>query len=71
MAHKHARSLSPDAQEDLHRRVIEAVLTHGMKKAHFSRTFGVSRQAINNWLVSHEHGGDAALAAKKRGRPTE
>ncbi len=71
MAHKDARSLSPAAPEDLRRRVIEAVPTPGMKKAHASRTFGVSGQAINNWLVAHEHGGDAALAAPKRGRPTE
>lgn len=35
MAHKHARSLSPDAQEDLHRRVIEA----GSKR----RSFGPSK----------------------------
>ena len=65
------RSLSPEAQEDLRRRVIDAVLTQGMKKAHAARTFGVSRQAINNWLVAHVHGGDAALAAKTRGRPKE
>ncbi len=71
MAQKDARSLSSEAQEDLRRRVIEAVLTHGMKKAHAARNFGVSRQAINNWLVAHERGGDAALAAKKRGRPQE
>jgi hypothetical protein len=33
--------------------------------------FGVSRQAINNWLAAHDRGGDAALAAKQRGRPKE
>lgn len=41
MAHKDARSLPPEAQEDLRRRVIDAVLTQGMKKAHAARTFGV------------------------------
>ena len=71
MAHKDARSLSSEAQEDLRRRVIEAILTQGMKKAHAARTFGVSRQAINNWLAAHDRGGDAALAAKQRGRPKE
>ena len=50
---------------------IEAILTQGMKKAHAARTFGVSRQAINNWLAAHNRGGDAALAAKRRGRPKE
>ncbi|NBX29193.1 hypothetical protein EBR04_01875 [bacterium] len=67
MAHKDARSLSSEAQEDLRRRVIEAVQTQGMKKAHAARTFGVSRQAINNWLAAHQRGGDAALGAKPRG----
>ena len=71
MAHQDARSLSSEAQEDLRRRVIQAVLTQGMRKAHAARTFGVSRQAINNRLAAHQRGGDAALAAKKRGRPKE
>ena len=61
MSHKDARSLSSEAQEDLRRRVIKAVLTQGMKKAHASRTFGVSRQAINNWLAAHKRGGDAEI----------
>jgi transposase len=69
MTHQDARSLSPEAQEDLRRRVIAAVQTQGMKKAHAARTFGVSRQAINNWLAALETGGDQALAAKQRGRP--
>jgi transposase len=56
MAHKDVRSLSSEAQEDLRRRVIEAVQTQGMKKAHTARTFGVSRQANNKWLVAHERG---------------
>jgi len=69
MAHQDARSLSPEAQEDLRRRVLDAIQTQGMKKAHAARAFGVSRQAINNWLSAFEQGGDAAIAAKKRGRP--
>lgn len=43
-------------------------IAEGVKKAHASRIFGVSRQAINNWLGGHERGDDAALAAKRRGR---
>ena len=69
MAKKDARSLSPEAQADLRRRVLAAIQTQGMKKAHASRTFGVSRQAINKWLAAFNSGGEAALAAKKRGRP--
>jgi len=67
MSHKDARSLSPEAQEGLRSRVIDAVLTQGMKKANASRTFGMSRQAINNWLDAHERGGDAPLAAMSVG----
>jgi transposase len=71
MAHQDARSLSSEAQEDLRRRVIEAILPQGVKKAHAARTCGGSRQAINNWLAAHNRGGDASLAAKQRGRPKE
>jgi hypothetical protein len=34
-----------------------------MKEAHAARAFGVSRQAINNWLGAFEQLDDAALAA--------
>lgn len=69
MAHTDARSLSPEAQEGMGRSLIEAVLTQEMKKAQGSRTLGVSRHAITSWLVAHERGGVAALAAKTRGLP--
>jgi transposase len=39
-----ARHLSPEGQEDLRRRVMQA-LRGGMKKAHAAKTFAVSRQA--------------------------
>lgn len=70
MAHQNARSLSPEAQEDLRRRVLNAIQTQGMKKAHAARAFGVSRQAINDWLAAFQQGGAVARDAKKRGRPT-
>lgn len=69
MRRKDARSLPAAAQEDLRRRVVHAVVAQGMKKAHAARTFGVSRQAINNWLDAKRKGGEAGLAAKKQGRP--
>lgn len=52
MAQKDPRSLSPDAQEELRRRVLEAIQSQGMKKAHAARTSGVSWQAVNNWLAA-------------------
>jgi hypothetical protein len=44
--------------------------TSGNTAARAARTFGISRQAIDSWLVAFfGEGGDAALAAKKLGRP--
>ena len=65
-----ARHLSPEGQEDLRRRVMQA-LRGGMKKAHAAKTFGVSRQAIHNWVSAYGEGGSKALVAKKRGRPKQ
>ena len=62
------RSLSPSAQEALRRRVV-AALNDGMKQIQAVRVFGVSRAALNNWLRSWREGGEAALAARRRGRP--
>lgn len=65
-----ARKLPPDAQQDLRRRVVAAVRGAGgggMKKAEAARVFGVSRQAIDNWLAAVADGGLAALKPRKRG----
>lgn len=67
---KDARSLTAEAQEDLRRRVLHAVGELGMKKSHAARTFGVSRQAIDNWLAAYQVGGMRAIKARRRGRPT-
>jgi len=68
MKTKDARSLSPDAQEDLRRRAVEAV-RRGMSKSEAARVFGVSRQSVVAWTDAWRRGGDAALAARRRGRP--
>jgi len=63
-----ARRLAPEAQEDLRRRVVYAVREDGMGKSRAARTFGVSRQSIDNWLgLVEEHGPVRGLAARKRG----
>ena len=64
-----ARRLSPEAQEDLRRRVVQAVVKQGMRQVDAVRTFGVSRTSIYNWVNSHVEGGAAALRSKPRGRP--
>jgi len=63
-----ARRLTPEAQEDLRRRVAYAVREDGMGKPRAARTFGVSRQSIDNGLWRVEEAGSArGLAARKRG----
>jgi transposase len=63
-----ARRLAPEAQEDLRRRVVYAVAEDGMGKSRAARTFGVTRQSIDNWLRRVEEAGSVrGLAARKRG----
>ena len=61
--------MSPEAQEDLRRRVVHAVVKQGMRQVDAVRTFGVSRTSIHNWVNAHVEGGAAALRSKPRGRP--
>jgi transposase len=62
-----ARRLSPDAQEDLRRRVVYAVREDGMSEAQAARTFGVCRQSVAAWVGRVESDGVRALSAQKRG----
>ena len=62
-----ARRLSPDAQEDLRRRVVYAVREDDMSEAQAARTFGVCRQSVAAWVGRVESGGVRALSARKRG----
>jgi len=62
-----ARKLSPEAQEDLRRRVVHAIVEQGMSQAQAVRTFQVGRTSIHNWLKAHHAGGMSALKARKRG----
>ncbi len=62
------RRLSPEAQEQVRRKVVAAVQA-GMGKSAAARTFGVSRTSIDQWLSRVEEGGIRALRSKRRGRP--
>jgi transposase len=66
--HKDARSLSPQAQEALRLRAVQAI-QDGMKQAEAVRVFGVSRAAIGKWMKQVREGGTKTLKAKPRGRP--
>lgn len=67
MARMDARRLPPAGQEDLRRRVVRAVTRGKVGKSQAARTFGVSRQSIDNWLDRVERAGSRGLAARKRG----
>jgi transposase len=66
---KDFRSLPPEAQEDIRRKAVKAVLD-GKSQTEAARLFGVSRQAVNIWMRLHDERGPHALKAKRRGRPT-
>ena len=68
MTPRDTRCLSPDAQEDLRFRVVQA-LRGGMKKSAAARTFGVSRTSLDRWLAIVELGNITSLKSKPRGRP--
>jgi len=66
-----ARHLGAEAQQDLRRRVIHAVVNHSLKPAVAARVFGVGRTSIYNWLQDYYTGGYRALTSRRRGRPHE
>jgi len=66
---KDARSLSPSAQEALRRRAVHAVL-QGKSQVEVVRLFKVSKSALAKWMRLYRQGGDRALTARKRGRPS-
>lgn len=66
-----ARSLSPQSQQDLRRRVVQAIRVEKLRKAHAAIQFGVSRSSIDKWLKAYDRQGDAGLVGGKRGRPPE
>ncbi|MFZ0736747.1 MAG: IS630 family transposase [Candidatus Acidiferrales bacterium] len=68
MEKQDARSLPAKAQEDLRRRVVEAV-QRGLSQAEAARIFGVARGTVNRWMGLVERVGRRALKARRRGRP--
>lgn len=63
-----ARKLSAEAQEDIRRKAVKAVL-EGETKTKVAALFGVTRQAVTLWVKDFKQSGQKALKAKKRGRP--
>ena len=68
MGKQDARSLSAEAQEDLRRRVVEAV-QKGLLQTEAARVFGVARGTVSRWMGLVERAGRRGLKARRRGRP--
>jgi transposase len=70
MKKQDARSLNSESQEALRRQVV-AALEGGMNQTEAATAYGISRGAVCNWWGLYRRGGDAALAAKAKGRPRQ
>jgi transposase len=68
MDKRDARSLPAEGQEDLRRRVVEAV-KQGVSQTEAARVFGVARGTVSRWMGLVGRGGRRALKARRRGRP--
>lgn len=62
-----ARRLSPDAQEDLRRRVVYSVRVNRLTPSAAARLHGVTRQSASKWADAVEARGTRALASARRG----
>ena len=65
---KDARSLPTIAQEDLRRKAVKAVLS-GKRQKEVAALFGVTEQAICQWMRRYRDAGMQGLKARRRGRP--
>lgn len=68
MKTRDARSLPAIAQEDIRLKAVKAVLA-GKTQVEVARMFGVTRQAVGNWVKAHRTHGTKSLKAKSQGRP--
>lgn len=64
-----ARMLDAKAKQALRMRVARAVVDEAMSQAEAVRTFHVARSSVHNWTKAYRQRGDAALRARKLGRP--
>lgn len=64
---KDFRSLSAQAQEDLRRKAVIAVMK-GRTRQEVAELFGVTRQSVGVWMQRFAENGVKALKAQRRGR---
>lgn len=68
-AHRDARQLSQDAQEELRFRALKMV-RDGVTQVAVAAFLEVSKTSVNQWVKRARRDGDGALAKRKRGNPT-
>jgi transposase len=68
MKTRDARSLPANAQEDIRRKAVRAVLG-GKTQVEVADMFGVTRQAVGAWVSAYRELGARSLKARRRGRP--
>jgi transposase len=68
MKHIDFRSLPAATQETIRRKAVQAVLS-GKSRIEVARMFGVTRKAVEKWVIAFQNEGAKALHAKRRGRP--
>ena len=61
--------MSPDAQEVIRRKAVQAVID-GKSQTAAAAQYGITRQAVNGWMSLYKEQGSSSLKAKPRGRPT-
>lgn len=62
------RSLSSQAQVDLRRKAVQAVLV-GQTREEVASRFGVTGKSVGGWVKKFKQEGSHALLSKRRGRP--
>ncbi|QDZ38962.1 helix-turn-helix domain-containing protein [Euhalothece natronophila Z-M001] len=65
---KDTRSLPPQAQQEIRKRAVMAVIEKERPQGEVAQDFGVTRTAVNQWVQRYRQGGEAALKACKQGR---
>lgn len=68
MGTKDFRSLSSEAQEELRRKAVRAVL-RGKSRVDVALIFGVTRESVGAWVGRYKDGGGREIEARRRGRP--
>lgn len=67
MVKRDARTLSPEALEELRRRAVAAVESGG-SQAEVARLLGVSRKTVGAWVRAYRRAGEESFRPKSRGR---